>query len=484
MRILRTYIREGMFERNIEWSSKINLVFSAKNTCGKTTLLRALLFSLGYPIPNTKNIKLEKCVLITELENVQGHIIIRREGEYIQVSFREQEIKYFMPHDQHELHKFLWNTDNVDVLDNILGSIYIDQEKGWTLLNRGKVIGNIRYNIEQLVRGLSDINCEQLITREKYLLNELKKYRQMLNISKYKEEINEIKDELISDTYDDDLQRELDVLNYEYNTQMKELKRVERVIKKNDSFRKYVENMKIRVRASNGEEIPVNKDTIIDMNEFEDMLQAKRRMIVSEISTLNNKIEKIKLELPFKDNQIAFVESDSILREFDRSIAKFNIDAITVNNIVLKLQMEHAQIKAEITELTKRDNSIVDEMFKIISKYAEELNVEIDEKTNYLFTKNLRELSGAVLHKLVFIYRLACIIEIENNVGYNLPIVIDSPSGKEVDRNNINAMMKILSRDFKDNQIIIASIYEYDFEKFNRIVIVDRLINQEVENYI
>ena len=35
MRIIRTYLREGLFERNIEWSPAVNLVFSEKNTCGK-----------------------------------------------------------------------------------------------------------------------------------------------------------------------------------------------------------------------------------------------------------------------------------------------------------------------------------------------------------------------------------------------------------------------------------------------------------------
>jgi len=37
VKILRTYLREGMFERNIEWDAGVNLVYSTKNTCGKTS---------------------------------------------------------------------------------------------------------------------------------------------------------------------------------------------------------------------------------------------------------------------------------------------------------------------------------------------------------------------------------------------------------------------------------------------------------------
>lgn len=481
MKIIRTYIREGLFERNINWDNNVNLVFSHKNTCGKTTLLRALLFSLGYPIPNTRNIKFENCIVITEVDCKKGHVLIRREGEYLQVSYGNNEDKYFLPHDQLLFHKFLWDTDNIDVLENVIGSIYIDQEKGWTLLNRGKVIGSIKYNIDQLVRGLSDRDCSDLVFRERHIENELKKYKQMLNISKYKEEINDIKDELVSVTYEEDLQKELEVLNYEQFIQMKELKRIDNVIKKNESFRKYIESMKIRVRASNGEEVPVNKDTIIDMNEYTDMLETKRRMIAGQITRLGNKIDKIRLELPLPSTQLSFVDADTTLREFDKSIAKFNIDAVTVNNIIDKLKNDRKQIKAQLAEATRRNNKIADEMFGVVMQYAQELNIGVEERTSYLFTSNLKELSGAVLHKLVFSYRLACIIEIEKKLGYKLPIIIDSPSGKEVDRENVNAMMKILSRDFKDNQIIVSSIYEYDFDKVHYIKMEGRLVDQQIE---
>ena len=57
-----------------------------------------------------------------------------------------------------------------------------------------------------------------------------------------------------------------------------------------------------------------------------------------------------------------------------------------------------------------------------------------------------------------------------------LPIILDSPSGKEVDQANIQLMVNILKRDFSDNQIIIASIFKYDFESLNVIEIQNRLI--------
>lgn len=483
MRILRTYLREGMFERNIEWDDGVNLVYSKKNTCGKTTLMRAMLYSLGYPVPNTKKIKFEKCTIITEIENYLGKMYIRRDGNYLRVNYVDKEQIFTLPVEQTEFHKLLWGTDNQDLLDNIIGACYIDQEKGWTLLNRGKIIGNIRYNIEQLVRALSERECDKLLLKEKRLNLEIKKYRQMLNIAQYKEEINEYKDELISESFDEELQKEKELLNYELSVQNKELKRIESVLNKNESFRKYIENMKIRVRSSTGEVIPVNKDTIIDMNEYIDMLVTKRRIIANEINGIKRKIEDISLKLPQNNGQITLFEEESQLVEFDRNIIKINVDAISIKSTIDRLTNELSDIRGAITEITKKDNTIVDEMCKIIMKYSQELNVEVTNGTSYLFTRNLKELSGAVLHKLVFIYRLAAILSIENYLGYKLPLLIDSPSGKEVDRENVNAMMKILSRDFSENQIIVASIYEYDFKQIKKIVITDRLIDKQIEEF-
>lgn len=99
--------------------------------------------------------------------------------------------------------------------------------------------------------------------------------------------------------------------------------------------------------------------------------------------------------------------------------------------------------------------------------------------SSYLFTSNLKELSGAVLHKTVFAFRLAYIIEIQKKLGIKLPLILDSPSGKEVDPDNVQLMMNILKTEFSDNQIIIASIFKYDFASVNTIEIKNRLIEVE-----
>ena len=88
-----------------------------------------------------------------------------------------------------------------------------------------------------------------------------------------------------------------------------------------------------------------------------------------------------------------------------------------------------------------------------------------------MFTSNLKELSGALLQKLVFSFKMSYLKETEKLLGIKLPIIIDSPSAKELDLDNVRLMFSILKKDFPDNQIFIASIYKYDFNESNSNII-------------
>ena len=124
-------------------------------------------------------------------------------------------------------------------------------------------------------------------------------------------------------------------------------------------------------------------------------------------------------------------------------------------------------------------------MYKSIESYAKELSLEkhINLRTDFIFTHNLKELSGAILHKIVFAFKLGYILEVEKQLGFKLPIILDSPSGKEVDPKNIEKMFEILRRDFQNNQIIVASIHDYQsFDNKKIHIIKERLIDTLAEN--
>lgn len=73
---------------------------------------------------------------------------------------------------------------------------------------------------------------------------------------------------------------------------------------------------------------------------------------------------------------------------------------------------------------------------------------------------------------------VAFILEVKKKLGVILPIILDSPSGKEVDPDNVKKMIDILKRDFADHQLIIASIFEYELPEVHMIEIRERLMEE------
>lgn len=172
-----------------------------------------------------------------------------------------------------------------------------------------------------------------------------------------------------------------------------------------------------------------------------------------------------------------FDNVETISDIFDKRISSIPINEVAVKKGIAKLEKEIADINLKIRELTRSANSVISSIFNTTKKYLQELGIDESHNTEkYLFTSNLKELSGAILHKTVFAFRLACLLEVEKHLNIKFPIILDSPSGKEIDKQNIEAMVEILKRDFANNQIIIASIYEYRLPNINKISIVNRLI--------
>ena len=240
-------ISEGLFSRTFEFSSGVNLIHSKQNSKGKTTLLRFLLYSIGYSIPNTRRIKFERCEVEAIIQSeYQGDILLQRNANnHIIATVNGERMTYVLPDQLQDLHSMIFGTGNPDILANLLGAFYVDQEKGWTLLNRGVAIGSIHFNIEELIRGLSGRDCNELIAQEERLSRELGKYRQMFSVAKYKETLERENGSLAVDTYEEVANSELEMLRIQEGQLRKELHRLDRALNDNKRFRKFVSEMKL-----------------------------------------------------------------------------------------------------------------------------------------------------------------------------------------------------------------------------------------------
>lgn len=468
-------ITEGKKSKTYEFSSQANLVHSDDNTVGKTTLLRLALYSLGYQIPNTKNMKFEKCVTQVLLDANGMTYHIRRENEYLLVDDGTSTEYYILPTELNQFHAIVFGTDNDDVLNNLLGTFYMDQEKGWTLLNRGKVIGSISFSIEKLILGLSERDYQKLQTELQLLEREIKKYQQMRDIAQYQREIYEEKGDIIHDTYDETLQRDLSVYMFDVESLRKELREITDTIADNTSIRKFIEKMSLRVKAPDGTIVPVNKDTIIGLDDNNDFLISRKRLLTAQIAKLEQQIEKLRNMIYYQSQQPT---TETLIEAFDRNLSQIAIDAKAVTNIINELTERQSEVRRQLTELAKNNNDILEQMYLDISSYGVELGLTqyMFSSLGFVFTRNLKELTGATLMKMVFAFKMAYIRAVDRVLNIKLPLILDSPSGKELDQHNIQKLMDIINRDFSAHQVIVASIYYYKLDNLTTIEMGRRVV--------
>ena len=468
-------ITEGKKTKTYKFSPHANLVHSDDNTVGKTTLLRLMLYALGYQIPNTKNMKFEKCITQVVLTSNGKTFHIKRENEYLLVDDETSTEYYILPTELNQFHAVVFGTDNNDVLNNLLGTFYMDQEKGWTLLNRGKVIGSISFSIEKLILGLSERDYQKLQSELQLLEREVKKYQQMRDIAQYQREIYEEKGDIVHDTYDETLQRDLSVYMFDVEALRKELKQITDTIADNTSIRKFIEKMSLWVKAPDGTKIPVNEDTIIGLDDNNDFLISRKHLLTSQIAKLEQKIENLRSMIYYQSQQPT---TETLIESFDKNLSQIAIDAKAVTSILNELIERQTEVRRQLTELAKNNNDILEQMYSDILSYGVELGLTqyMSSGIGFVFTRNLKELTGATLMKMVFAFKMSYIRAVDRVLNIKLPLILDSPSGKELDQYNIQKLMDIINRDFSENQVIIASIYHYKIDNLTPIEMGLRIV--------
>lgn len=468
-------ITEGKKTKTYKFSPHANLVHSDDNTVGKTTLLRLILYGLGYQIPNTKNMKFEKCITQVVLTSNGKTFHIKRENEYLLVDNETSTEYYILPTELNQFHAVVFGTDNNDVLNNLLGAFYMDQEKGWTLLNRGKVIGSISFSIEKLILGLSERDYQKLQSELQLLEREVKKYQQMRDIAQYQREIYEEKGDIVHDTYDETLQRDLSVYMFDVEALRKELKQITDTIADNTSIRKFIEKMSLWVKAPDGTKIPVNEDTIIGLDDNNDFLISRKHLLTSQIAKLEQKIENLRSMIYYQSQQPT---TETLIESFDKNLSQIAIDEKAVTSILNELIERQTEVRRQLTELAKNNNDILEQMYSDILSYGVELGLTqyMSSGIGFVFTRNLKELTGATLMKMVFAFKMSYIRAVDRVLNIKLPLILDSPSGKELDQYNIQKLMDIINRDFSENQVIIASIYHYKIDNLTTIEMGRRVV--------
>lgn len=459
MRLIRLIInnKEAKFKGN-------TLITSKKNTSGKTTFIRLILYSVGWNIPSTKKINFSKLVtrLYVDIDK-QLYCFVRhntdvdiyRNGKYID--------KFDTRSDLNELLSIYSTLSSPFLLDNLLGTFYFDQEEGWNWLSKGKVIGGYRFNIGEFIEGLN--NDDQSKIREKIAIinQELKGYNLLKKNLTYKQAID------LNTKYDwndfDKLNARLRTIEFNIAKLRKKITTLSRARKNNDHFISMIADMKLKIKTKHGDEELVTKDNICGFSDQRSFITARLSILKREEKQHINEKYKIENELK-KFTKLFNIQSQ--LDRFNDSISELNIDLNSVEKIINNLRNEKSNLNKELEDIISKNN-YAQKIRERIIEFCKELKIDqyINDNEDNLFSLELKKYTGAVLHLLAFAFHLAYLSVLQEKKKQVFPIIIDSPFGNEITNENVKLMYSLLNKKFSNNQIITASIN--DISRFSNV---------------
>lgn len=374
MIIEKLLLREGMIENLDTFSEKRNLIYSKTNTKGKSTFVRLLFYALGYPIPNMRGIKYEDIITeITFSEKGQKYTATR-ENNLLTLFSENSRIEFTLPSQHMSFLSFVFKYENIKVLKNLLGFMYVDQDKGWTLLNRGTVIGKIKFSIEELLAGLNGIDIDDLIEKKTTLELNRDKYLAMLNIQELSEQVYEQNGEIFISDIEKELNEKIAYCNIKLENEKNALKEINSVLLKEKQFFDYIDSMNLSVKQDDVI-IPVNRTTLLNSTANYEYLRAHRSIIVTNIEKLKRERSSYDVKLSeyhAKNAQISMFSAESKDTIVNKQLANFNIDQTVVEQLLDETKSDLKHVKAEIKRTIIHDKSMTKETLDIYLKLVYE----------------------------------------------------------------------------------------------------------------
>lgn len=442
-------------KKTYEFKDKTLISSSGENSRGKTTLVRFILFSLGFNIPLTDGMHYQNYKTEIEFSDKEINYLIKRECDNIDIFKNTIKI-------DNEKNKYLlkiFSINSFEYLDNILGCFYIDQEKGWTLLNRGRIIGKKNFNIESLISSINNLKdvSEKIKENERIQLENRK--------IKILEEIKELKDE--TENIDDleeikeisFLRTEISSINLKILSLNHEKKSLQGMLTDYKEFINRLMLLQLKIKVENIIH-PITAENIVTFN-------VDKEFILLEIKNIENQIDKFMTEKQYLEKKLKTVLDDYSIEGISKVLSTMEISEGQINSLNKK-KFSNFQTKRKNNEFIKNKlNNEIDKLWNILECILTELDVSKRYiKKDIILQSKLSGISGTQLHKLTFALKLSLLILLKEKLGIEVPFIIDSPRSGEVNQETANKMIKLAIKKLPNSQIIISSVYnDIDFDK-------------------
>ncbi len=447
-------------------------IFSVKNTQGKTTLIRFIIYGLGFNVPITHDIKGGGYVvkLFVRIKGQSFELIRKGNNVEVKTDSIQGSRQFPISDNNYTLLSFLFGCENKNIFSNILGTFYIDQESGWLVFNRGKIIKGQEFDIDQLVYSLCRLD-ETVFHQRKVVEREIAYNTRILNqfasqpaLYEYSMKEKELDTEIVQ------LQQSIAGIQDQLDHHRRVRKSFEALIHKNNELWKLIDSLHLNI-SYKGEIFELKGEHIYSFNETKGYHTAK-------ISQENIIITKLTDELESKKNK---------LREM---IADRSLDAVLYNKGVrkaVKIDREASESNLGILKAHKKvlqdeiDRKVSDESYKDLLnskliEFSEAMGVDhLLNRSKLIFDNDFDKITGTEKQKLILAYRCACLVVMSDYLGVRLPLIIDSIS-RETDKDSIDSMLSFFSQKIPDHQLIISTIV--DIEDMHRVDITYPLLKE------
>ena len=436
--------------------SSNNLIYNSHNKQGKTTLIRFIIYGLGYTIPITHPINPEKYTVEIVLSVLDKEIKLIRNKSNLIVKKNDGVKTFSLSGGNGYALKYILSTDNLDLMSNLLGTFYFDQEKGWSLFNRGTVIGSIDYNIYSLIYSLSGLDSK-IFEKRKLINKQYDLSKQVMKISISQDSLDEYGQGLITmDENIQGLQKQINSYSSELESHKKIRTSYEHVMKKNDEMWDYIDSLHLAI-MHNGESIEISKTNIIGLPET---FQLNQHRIEKENAIINNLRNEIKKLQDRMSELLIQQDVDSELIELGvRKSFKVNKELSETNVGILKQHL--SDIDEEISH-TVEDKNYRKKLDECLLDYCDYLGVsDLLDRNKLILSSDFKSRTGTGKQLLVLAYRCAALTVVSDYLNIRLPIIIDSIK-RETDDDNTKTILSFFKEKMPDHQIILSTIEKLD----------------------
>lgn len=470
--------------------TKINLISSnGINSRGKTSLIRFIIWGLGYNISLTSEFSSSYAETQIEIEQSDLSTIVRKRNT-IEFHYKDNTVESLsLPDDALEIEKSIFSniiTDVDDVYKQLIGYFYFEQDSGYHAWNRGSVIQQLdddsvsyKINIDALLAAWVNVDYDKYLKQKSYYTsasNATKGLTKLIDTAKNisLNDSNQEKAQQISD--------KISQLTLELE-RVKERKAIySQSIKDYEAFYSLIDKLAINIKYG-GKIISVTKDNLLD----DKRLNFKLRGYKGYYSDLEKRLEKdikdlkkdrsLLLTITENDKQTELIEADNNYKKIQKSVLSTGISSKEIDRV--HRQMYGLKTRWENDFKDKLISSIAyTDIWNNIVNLAE--NIKFQGSSKYFgFKENnlLRRkmpFSGADRTMAVLVYRLGILLYLEKIFNIKLPIIIDSIASQEMDKINVASVISMLKKHFKGHQIIIATNQAVNLTKdINKMLIIN-----------